>query len=375
MALKLCIVTPSHWQAVRGGSQYQAKVLVDYLLKHYDVEIAYLTTRSDPSYRPCDYEIIRFSQPTGLRKFAFFFDALRLYRALRRAAPDVIVQIVGCAHTGIAAFYAKHNDCRMAWRVSSDRSIVREPLRWWRLHKRIELKFLDYGIRNAHLILAQSRFQRDELARRYGRDDAYVLPNFHPVPPKPVRRPSLPHGVVWIANLKALKNPYAFVRLAKAFEERADVRFLMLGRACAGDGWTERLLGAIEAVRNLRYLGECTQDEVNATLERAALLVNTSDFEGFSNTFVQAWMRGVPVVSLRVDPDGLLSSGRLGALSGTESQLRRDVQRFLDAAEVRTMLGARCRLYAEKNHSESNMDELARLLCVPVARRTLAQPA
>ena len=49
MRAKICILVPAHWEALMGGSQYQAKVLLDYLLEHYDVDIAYLTTRADPS--------------------------------------------------------------------------------------------------------------------------------------------------------------------------------------------------------------------------------------------------------------------------------------------------------------------------------------
>ncbi len=32
MRAKLCILVPAHWEALMGGSQYQAKVLIDYLL-------------------------------------------------------------------------------------------------------------------------------------------------------------------------------------------------------------------------------------------------------------------------------------------------------------------------------------------------------
>jgi hypothetical protein len=106
MSLKLCIIVPAHWEAIMGGSQYQAKVLIDRLLADYDVEIVYLTTRADPKFEPSGYRIERFSDGSGIRRYGAFFDAARLYRALRRLKPDAILQYVGCAHTGIAAFYA-----------------------------------------------------------------------------------------------------------------------------------------------------------------------------------------------------------------------------------------------------------------------------
>ena len=82
MRQKLCILVPAHWEALMGGSQYQAKVLIDYLLEHYDVDIAYLTTIADPSFTPEGYRIVRFSDKRGLRRYGKFFDVVRLYRAL-----------------------------------------------------------------------------------------------------------------------------------------------------------------------------------------------------------------------------------------------------------------------------------------------------
>jgi glycosyltransferase involved in cell wall biosynthesis len=362
MRPKLCILVPAHWEALMGGSQYQAKVLVDYLLAHYDVDIAYLTTRADPAFVPQGYRIVPFSDRRGVRRYGSFFDVLRLYRALARERPDIILQFVGSAHTGIAALYARRHGCKMIWRVTSDRSVEPETASWLLPHLKVERLFLNYGIRNATLILAQTEYQRATIAAAFPGAPVQVLPNFHPTAPDCGRTGAVMKQVAWIANLKPLKNPSAFVRLARRFQSRRDVRFVMVGDATDDSPWTKDQLAAIAATPNIEYRGALSQTEVNQLLEHTDLLVNTSDYEGFSNTFIQAWMRRVPVVSLRVDPDRLLSRGGLGAVTGTEESLFGCVAVLLDDPDKCAEIGARARRYALEHHAESNIETLARLL-------------
>jgi hypothetical protein len=75
-------------------------------------------------------------------------------------------------------------------------------------------------------------------------------------------------------------------------------------------------------------------------------------FEGFSNTFIEAWLRGVPVVSLTEDPDGLIRNRGLGAASGT-----------LDQPAAWWEISARYRKFAEeKFNSEVNVRRLEKEL-------------
>lgn len=362
MRVKLCILVRTHWEAVMGGSQYQAKVLIDYLLAHYDVDIAYLTARAAPDFTPQGYRIVRFSDFEGLRRYGAFFDAVRLYRALERERPDVILQYVGSAYTGIAALYARRHGCKMIYRVTNNPSVEPEPASWLKPHRRIERMFLDYGIRNATLILAQTEYQRARLAAAYPNAAIEVLPNFHPTPPDCGRTGAVVKQVAWIANFKPLKNPGAFVRLARRFAHRPDVRFVIVGGAADDDDWAQQQLAEIAATPNIEYRGALPQHEVNALLEHTDLLVNTSDHEGFSNTFIQAWMRRVPVISLNVDPDRLLSRGGLGAVTGNEDTLYERVAALLDDPDRCASIGARARRYALEHHAESNIEKLARLL-------------
>ncbi len=358
---RLCIVVPVHWSARMGGAQYQAQRLVEHLVGRYDVDIHYLTTRYDPSYQPVGHRIVPVSSLRGVRRYGLFFDCRRLYRELARIRPDAILQTVACGHTGIAAFYAKRNDCLMAWRVSSDRNVEPAASAWWQPHHRIERRFVEYGIRNADIVIAQTEWQRQALAQRFNRSDAVVVRNFHPTPPDPRPKPAKKR-VLWVGNAKPLKNPEAFIRLAARYVDRADVEFVMIGGSLDNGPWFRAVLRSIESTPNITYLGACPQEQVNAELEHAYLLVNTSDYEGFSNTFVQAWMRRVPVLSLKVDPDGLLSEGGLGCVSGDESRLGADLDRLLADSERVGDIGIRCRQYAIARHSDANIDELARLL-------------
>jgi glycosyltransferase involved in cell wall biosynthesis len=362
MRPKLCILVPAHWEAQMGGSQYQAKLLVDYLLRHYDVDIVYLTTRANPQFRPEGYRIVPFSDHRGVRRYGSFFDVVRLYRALARERPDIILQFVGSAHTGIAALYARRHGCKMIWRVTNDPSVEPERVAWTKPHCWLERRFLNFGIRNATLILAQTDYQRTRLAEAFPGAPVQVLANFHPAPPDCGRNGAVVKQVAWVANLKPLKNPGAFVRLARRFAHRLDVRFVMAGGTIDNSDWTREQLEQIAATPNLEYRGSLSQSEVNALLEQTDLFVNTSDYEGLANTFIQAWMRRVPVVSLRVDPDRLLSRGGLGAVTGDEQALYERVASLLDDPDHCAAIGARARRYALEHYAEGNIDTLAGLL-------------
>src|SRR5262249_52595001 len=99
MKLRLCVLVPAHWEALMGGSEYQAKGMIQFLLPNHAVEVVSLTAYDKPGFTPEGYRIVRFSDRRGLRRYGSFFDLFRLYGALRRLKPHAIIQFVGCAHT------------------------------------------------------------------------------------------------------------------------------------------------------------------------------------------------------------------------------------------------------------------------------------
>jgi glycosyltransferase involved in cell wall biosynthesis len=355
-------VAPGHWSDVMGGAQYQTLLLVRALAAAGGFQVSYLTKHADPKYHADDHEIVRIENPWN-RTRSLFLDAVPVSRALREIAPDVIYYREAPGWGGIIAHYAREAGIRAVWHISSDADVT--PFRF-RLSKDLPLRFIDkklleYGARHTDTIVAQTTDQARLLEKNYGRRASKVIYNFHPAPQENIRK-GLPVEVVWVGNLKSLKQPEVFIRAAAELRGQTDARFIMIGAMQASGRYERELRAAIDATPNLTWLGKRTQDEANAAIASASILVNTSLWEGFSNTFIQAWARRVPVVSLNVNPDGLLSGGKLGFHSGNPKQMNADILRLITDAKLRDEMGLQSQGYAMEHHSLANTVTLIDLL-------------
>lgn len=285
-------------------------------------------------------------------KYPYYFE---LSDFLRRVKPDAIYQRGALSFTGIAARYAKKNRCRLVYHIASDPDVQVSALPWRRLWLVPELLLLRYGIRHATTIIAQTKTQANVLEKNFDRR-AVVIPNGHPDPGE-CRKPEMPLRVLWIANWKPLKQPELFVQLARELGRRGNVRFMMLGR-------TGRYEALVEEAKSLgiEVLGEVPNERVNEILCTSHILVNTSLYEGFSNTFIQAWMRKVPVVSLNADPDAVLEGRQLGFRSGSPAQLAIDTERLINDCGLRQRMSVRAREYALHHCSLENMNKIVEII-------------
>jgi glycosyltransferase involved in cell wall biosynthesis len=362
---RLCIVTPAHSKLYPGGAEYQIDCLIEVLRRLERYEIFYLAARITDADQPEAYQIVKIGNRNHAPRFGYLTQAVPLYRALRRLQPRIIYQRVACGYTGIAAFYAERHPTTLVWHVAHDSDLIpeasldgRNPVRRF-----LEKRSVEYGIRHARHIVTQTRQQARLLQQNYQRSASAVIPNFHPAPREVIDKSGATR-VLWVANLKPWKQPEIFVRLAVALRDLVNVRFTMIGAAETGRGdraWSESLMREIAAAPNLDYLGPKSQDEVNGLLASAQLFVNTSAAEGFPNTFIQSWMRKVPVVSLIVNPDGILDREGVGICVGSEEGLAQAVRLMITDNGLRAQFADRAHDYAMANHSFRNADALTQL--------------
>jgi len=350
---------PVHWTHAMGGAEYQVKCIIDLLKKNGQYEIFYLTRHVNDSYRPDGYKIITIRNMIGFPNGRHLFDGFSLLKEIHNIKPDIVYQRVGMAYTGFAAWYAQRFDCKFVWHIAHDDDVTPRHVGTGRKATGggvIEKKFIEYGIRNAHAIIAQTKEQSLYLERYYHRKPSVVLGNFHPRPKEHIEK-SKPISIVWIANIKPIKQLEIFLRLAQDIGATHNVKFQVIGRL-GKSRWANQTREKIDAANYVNYLGALSQDEVNAILKCSDILVNTSKREGFSNTFIQAWMRKVPVVSLKVDPNDLLKQGKIGYCSGNYKRLKKDVIKLIECGEQRDIMGSAAQAYAFDHHSEDEGEKL-----------------
>ncbi|MEW6233118.1 MAG: glycosyltransferase [Chloroflexota bacterium] len=360
---RIAVIVPTHWSARMGGSQYQAMCLVDSLVAAGNSLVTFVARRIGHGYSPMGYTLRQVGSRSRWARYSFLPDTMSLWNALKQAEPQAIYQRVGCAYTGIAAAFARRYGCRMYWHVAAEDDV--KPFHQQTLlgtSQYLDKKVLEYGIRTAPFIVAQTEDQNRLLQANYGRWADAIIPNFHPEPTEEISR-DLPVQVVWIGNLKPVKQPMVFVQLAKDLATHLPtVRFTMVGAMSSDARWQAAFNREIASQPNLHYLGEVPQEQVNRILARSHLLVNTSISEGFSNTFVQAWLRAVPVVSLNSNPDSILTPGELGRHSRDYQTLKADVQELAEDHTRRQAMGQAAREYARRRHSMQNVQQLVSLL-------------
>jgi glycosyltransferase involved in cell wall biosynthesis len=240
---------------------------------------------------------------------------------MRDADADVYYQSPSSPFTGVVAWFAKrHGKCSII-RVASDLGCMRgkQLIRHWR-----DRKLYDYGLRNASWIAAQTNFQRALLEQHYGLPSEVVSMSVEiPIDTSPADKTI---DVLWVGNLRAVKRPEVVIELARRLPI---YNFTMVGGPLRGqDDYYEVFCRAAADVPNLTLLGALPYEEVGHFFDRARLHLNTSSVEGFPNTFLQAWVRRVPVVSF-FDPDMLIEQRALGRKVSNVENMARAIEELL----------------------------------------------
>lgn len=285
-----------------------------------------------------------YRQEGGMPGMRFLHPRLtQLIRAMRSVDAEVYYQSPAGPWTGVVAWYAKRFGKRSIVRLASDSDCLRGKQPGMRLRR--DRWMFDYGVLNATLVSAQTEQQRRLLMQHYGRPSDVV--NIAVETPKQTQsRKDI--DVLWLGTLRTVKRPDIVLELARRLPQ---YRFALVGGSVPGaEAYFERIAREAKELPNVIMTGAVSYQETGDWFDRALLHVNTSDYEGFPNTFVQSWVRRVPVISF-FDPDGVIQQRGLGRRCADIVGMQAALEELLRDAATRAEVGARAHAFAVNHFS------------------------
>lgn len=270
-------------------------------------------------------------------------EARAIYESIATADADVVVSRAALPTTGLVGLSAKLQNRRFVYSSASDADFDMAKAE----RRRRNIALFNLGVRLADLVVVQNERQRRMCERKLRRSPVVIKSIAEPA----AMRADEPGAFLWAGRIVWYKRPLEFVELARAVPE---ARFRMVAMPEPGED-RQRLLDEVRrsasGLSNLELLDPMPRDELMAFVERAVAVVNTSDYEGLSNTFLEGWARGVPVLSLTHDPDGLIERLRLGAFArGSSAQLARLARELWANRRDQQAIAGRCRRYVLDEH-------------------------
>jgi glycosyltransferase involved in cell wall biosynthesis len=283
-------------------------------------------------------------QDAGLPGLRFFHPKWSgLNRALAESGADVFYHNTAECVTGQTALWCARHGKKFVFTAACDTDceaalpMLRRP--WERMLYR-------YGLRHADALIVQTETQQRLLKEGFGLDSV-VIPMPCPAPDQAesAADPSASGRVLWIARGCLQKRPDRLLDLAEACPE---LEFDLVGPFYADD-YAQGVLARAKRVPNVKVHGAAPREQVAAFYRNASCLCCTSDFEGFPNTFLEAWSHGLPVVST-FDPDSVIARKHLGLVAKEVPELRAGLRALLASPEKYREISRNARGYFWSNH-------------------------
>jgi glycosyltransferase involved in cell wall biosynthesis len=301
-AAHVCFLAPTTWPIlagdqsipVVGGAELQQTVIATALARRgYRVSMICIDYGQPDGSVVDGVKVYNMHKPDeGLPVLRFIHPRLTsLWSALKRVDADVYYQRTAAVYTGyLAAFCKKHNRGSI-YAGASDVDFV--PGKQDIVYRRDRAIF-EYGLRNVDRIVVQNPVQQERVRENYGREST-LIQNCFTAPAG--ARADRDGYILWVATVRPQKRPEMLLEIARRLPRH---RFVMIGGSDP-DKRSRDYFGSIReaaaGLPNVEFKGFVPFTEADRHFDAARLVVNTSLYEGFPNTFLQAWSRGVPTLA------------------------------------------------------------------------------
>jgi glycosyltransferase involved in cell wall biosynthesis len=365
-------VAPTTWPVlaadssipVVGGAELQQTVIATALAKRgYRVSMLCLDYGQPDGAVVDGVTVHKLYRPDeGLPVVRFIHPRMtKLWAAMKRVDADVYYQRCAAVQTGYVAAFCARNGKRSIYAGASDVDFI--PGKQDIVYARDRFIF-EQGLKRVDRVFVQNPEQQRLLREHFGRDAALIQNCFTP----PAASGADPQGyVLWVATLRVPKRPEVLLEMARRMPKH---RFVMIGGADPDNPeFGHRIREEAATLPNVEYKGFLPLFEADRYFDGARVMVNTSKYEGFPNTFLQAWSRGVPSVGF-VDTGSRQDGEPVYSIASDVAQACAQLERLMSDDVHWRVASKRAKAYFEANHSVEAVvgqyeREIARLCANP----------
>jgi glycosyltransferase involved in cell wall biosynthesis len=194
--------------------------------------------------------------------------------------------------------------------------------------------------RKSDLVLVQHEGQQAILSKKGIKST--IFPNLFA--PEKVPSISNQNNKVFI-HVGELQKRKGFIEFFEVVKKAPDHFFKVVGQPSGRSGFL--FYEELKLLKNVKLLGRLSHTHTMKEIAESTALISTSPMEGFPNIFIESWACGVPVISLYVDPGGIIEKNDLGVVADGKMDI---LLNTLDTLSVDHEFKSRSQAYVENNH-------------------------
>ena len=312
--IRVCFVSPKAYplfnpavETIFGGAEVDSYLTATELAKDPRYEVSFVVADYGQENEE-GRENIRLLKSLSFQELSLI-GARKVWASLKKANADWYVIKTASPGVPLLQFFCRLHHRKFLYKTASQTEC---DGRYVQSHPLFGKIFL-HSLRRATQVIVQNQEDRDNLMTRFS-IPSEIIPNGHRIPEciNPDKE-----TILWVGRSANVKGPKRFLELANAFPKES---FVMICPKATGDDNYDGLCDEANQIENLTFLRHVPFHAVDSYFEHAKIFVNTSDSEGFPNTFIQACKAGTAILSYAVNPDGFLDACQCGICSGSREQ-------------------------------------------------------
>ncbi|TFG12836.1 MAG: glycosyltransferase [Promethearchaeota archaeon] len=353
--MKICIIshfgyplyTKDSSSQFGGGSDVQLYMLSKEFSNDDNIEVNVLTGNCGDNKNTFEMiNKIRFYKVLPLKRnlINYFKFAFSFFYYLYKINPDIVIQRAISITTGMAAFYCKLFKKIFIYSIANKKDVENSN------YKSLSDLLYKFGFKNANYIIAQNNEQLDLMRKRNKKVASCAIRFNSGFPIRNEEMESLNKSeILWVGRAVDWKRPELFIKLASQLR---DLNFTMICSKYLDLEYWKYIQKLAQKMSNLQFIEFIPFEEIDTFFNKASMFINTSVYEGFPNTFLQALKNNTPIISLNVNPNNLIDRHNLGFYCYNDiEEMKEKVSYLAQNKKLRQQMGDNAYSYFKKYHN------------------------